>query len=269
MSHPMLNIAIRAARHAGKYISRAFEDLDRVQIESKGLNDYVSQVDRQAEALVLEVLKDKYPKHHYIAEESGISGDENSDYQWIIDPLDGTTNFLHGFPQFAISIALKHKGQLDQAIILDPIRNEEFTASRGRGAQMNGRRLRVSKQYQLEGSLLGTGMPFRPDQQDMAEAYWAILKDLAGASAGIRRPGAAALDLAYVAAGRLDGFWEFGLKSWDMAAGILLIREAGGMVVDPLGGDNFFESGNVVCGNNKILKLLLQHIRPKLQAQLE
>lgn len=263
--HPMLNIAVRAARSAGDIISRSVERLDTLTIEVKAQNDFVSEVDHRAEQEIINVIKKSYPDHSFMAEESGESGD--SEYQWIIDPLDGTTNFLHGFPQFAVSIALKHKGKLEHGVIYDPMRQELFTASRGGGAQLDGRRLRVSQQRNLDGALLGTGFPFK--QQQHLDAYLNTFKALFPMTAGIRRPGSAALDLAYVAAGRLDGFWEIGLSPWDMAAGVLLIREAGGLVSDFGGGDDYLQTGNVVAGGPKVFKAILQTIQPHLTPELK
>ena len=263
--HPTLNIAVRAARRAGNFIARSVEEIDRLDITTKSPNDFVSDVDRKAEQLIIETLREAFPDHSILAEESGEQGD--GDFQWIIDPLDGTTNFLHGFPQFAVSIALRHKGRLEQAVVYDPTRQELFTASRGAGAQLNDRRLRVSNRKGLEGALLGTGFPFK--QQQYLDAYLATFKALFPMTAGIRRPGSAALDLAYVAAGRLDGFWEIGLQPWDMAAGALLVQEAGGLVSDFGGGNDFMETGNLVAGNPKVFKAMLQAIRPHLTPALE
>ena len=257
--HPMLNIAVRAARKAGSYIARASERLDRIQVENKGVNDYVSEVDRNAERIIIDLLQEKFPSHSFLGEESGLTQHMGDDtYQWIIDPLDGTTNFLHGFPQFAVSIALVHEGIIEQGIVHDPSRDEDFIASRGRGAQVNNRRMRVSNRPNLEGCLLGTGMPFRPDQKEYQDHYWATLKAFAAKTTGIRRMGAAALDLAYVASARIDGFWEFGLKPWDMAAGVLLIREAGGMVCDHQGGEHFLDTGHIVTASPKLTKHMLK-----------
>lgn len=258
---PMLNIARRAAEKAGDFLERSFERVDEVKVEQKGRNDFVSEVDRHAEALILSVLKEKFPDHQFLCEESGETGKSDAEYQWIIDPLDGTTNFLHGLPHFAISLGVKHKGVLTHGLIYDPIKREEFSATRGKGAQVNGRRIRVSNAKKVEGTLLGTGMPFRLDQESIAEKYWSQLGRLAKDAAGIRRGGAAALDLAYVAAGRLDGYWEYGLKPWDMAAGALIVREAGGMVMDPLGGEGFMSSGDILCANPKLIKVLLNELR--------
>jgi len=263
--HPMLNIAVRAARSAGDIIARSVERLDTLTVEVKAQNDFVSEVDRRAEQEIIYVIKKAYPDHSFLAEESGENGD--SEYQWVIDPLDGTTNFLHGFPQFAVSIALRHKGRLEHAVVYDPMRQELFTASRGGGAQLDGRRIRVSQRRGLEGALLGTGFPFK--QQQHLDAYLNTFKALFPMTAGIRRPGSAALDLAYVAAGRLDGFWEIGLSPWDMAAGILLVREAGGLVSDFGGGEQYMETGNVVAAGPKVFKAMLQGIQPHLTAELK
>ncbi len=266
--HPIVNIAVRAARRAGNLIANAVEQVDRLDITEKASNDFVTEVDRQAEEAIIGIIHEAYPNHGILGEEGGeIAGKkEGVDYQWIIDPLDGTTNFLHGFPQFAVSIGVRHKGRLEHAVIYDPMRQELFTASRGGGAQLNDRRLRVTSCKGLEGALLGTGFPFK--QQQHLDAYLATFKALFPMTAGIRRPGSAALDLAYVAAGRLDGFWEIGLSPWDMAAGTLLVQEAGGLVSDFSGGDNYLETGNVVAGNPKVFKAILQKIRPHLTTKL-
>ncbi|HXF47426.1 MAG TPA: inositol monophosphatase family protein [Burkholderiaceae bacterium] len=258
--HPMLNIAVKAARKAGNIINRASLDLELLQVTSKGRSDFVTEVDHAAEAAIIDTLKAAYPRHAILAEESGASDPQGeAEYVWIIDPLDGTTNFIHGFPQYAVSIALQHRGQLAQAVVYDPTRNELFTASRGRGAFLNDRRIRVSRRTQLREALIGTGFPFR--QLDNLDAYLRIFKRVTEESAGIRRAGAAALDLAYVAAGRLDGFWEFGLSPWDMAAGALLIQEAGGFVADFDDTPNFLRTGNIVCGNPKVFAQLLKLVQ--------
>lgn len=264
--HPMLNTALTVARSTGDLLARAFEDLDSLKVESKGVNDFVTNVDRAAEEMIITGLRKRYPRHGFLGEECGrIAGqDEGEDYLWIIDPLDGTTNFIHGIPHFAISIALEVKGQLEVAVVYDPIKKEEFTATKGRGAALNGKRMRVSNRRSLEGALLGTGFPFRPDQARFVEPYMNIFRELAMQTAGIRRPGSAALDLAYVAAGRFDGFWEFGLQIWDMAAGVLLVQEAGGLLADPSGGLEHLNNGNVVCGPAKVFKALLQITQPEL-----
>ncbi|KPJ91143.1 MAG: inositol monophosphatase [Gammaproteobacteria bacterium SG8_11] len=261
---PMLNIAVRAARNAGNIIARSVDRLDQITISVKAENDYVSEIDRQAEQEIIHTIRKAYPNHGILGEETG--SHEGDEYLWIIDPLDGTTNFLHGFPQFAVSIGLKHKGRLEQAVVYDPLRQELFTASRGAGAQLNDRRIRVSKRNDLEGALLGTGFPFK--QQQHLETYLKTFKALFPMTAGIRRAGSAALDLAYVAAGRLDGFWEIGLNPWDMAAGVLLIQEAGGLVSDFSGGNDFLTTGNVVAANPKVFKAMLQKIRPHLPTEL-
>jgi len=261
---PMINIALRAARKVGENIVRASDDLERLEVIEKGVNDFVSEVDITAEQEIIYHLQKAYPEHAILGEESGLTGSEDAEYKWIIDPLDGTTNFVRGIPHYAISIACLYRGKLEHAVVLDPVRREEFTASRGRGAQLNGRRIRVSKAKTLEGALLGTGIPFKDHCDDKLEAYTKTLNLLAGQCAGIRRAGAASLDLAYVAAGRLDAFWEIGLSSWDMAAGALLIREAGGLVADIDSSENFLESGNIVAGNPKCFKAVLQVAKPLL-----
>ena len=248
--HPMLHTAVRSVREAGRVILMYFNQLDRLEYSSKGRNDYVSQADVEAERAVLDVLTRAYPDHGIIAEESGER--EGSEYTWIIDPLDGTTNFLHGFPMFAVSVAVNRGGVLEHGVVYDPLHDEMFTASRGEGAQLNGKRIRVSTTRKLAPSLLGTGFPFR--DLGIIEPWMRSFQSLLPKTSGIRRAGAAALDLAYVAAGRLDGFWEFGLKPWDMAAGALLIREAGGLVSDVSGGQDFLESGNLVSANPLIFE---------------
>ncbi|MDZ7735379.1 MAG: inositol monophosphatase family protein [Gammaproteobacteria bacterium] len=240
--HPMLNTAIRAARAAGTVILRHMERARDLPVESKGRNDFVTEVDHLAESAIIQHLHKAYPHHAILAEESGEHG-KNQDFLWIIDPLDGTTNYLHGFPQFAVSIALQYRGKLDQAVIYDPLKNELFTASRGSGAQLDNRRIHVSKQTRLEGALLGTGFPFK--ELDHLDEYLETFRALITRTAGIRRAGAAALDLAYVACGRLDGFWEYGLKPWDMAAGVLLIEEAGGLVSGIPATEDYMQSGNI------------------------
>jgi len=265
--HPMLNIAIRAARSAGNVISRYADQVDTLTVSNKAPNDFVSEVDKRAEQEIIHIIRKSYPDHAILAEESGEQ--QGNEYQWIIDPLDGTTNFLYGFPQFSVSIAVRHKGRLDQAVVYDPMRDELFTASRGGGAQLNGRRLRVTNRKSLAGALLGTGIPFRPSQEKWIDAYLAMMKALLPNSAGIRRAGSAALDLAYVAAGRLDGFWELDLNIWDMAAGVLLIEEAGGLVSGINGNPDHLESGHVICANPRVFKAMLQAIKPHLPPDLQ
>ncbi|MCB1731679.1 MAG: inositol monophosphatase [Pseudomonadales bacterium] len=261
---PMINIALRAARKAGENIVRASDDLERFEVRAKGVNNFVSDVDVAAEKEIIYHLHKAYPDHAILGEETGLSGSEDADYRWVIDPLDGTTNFVRGIPHYAVSIACLYKGKLEHAVIVDPVRREEFTASRGRGAQLNGRRIRVSKLPGLDGALLGTGIPFKDHCDDKLGPYSKAVEVLAGQCAGIRRAGAASLDLAYVAAGRLDGFWEIGLAPWDIAAGALLVREAGGLVADIDASENFLQSGNIVCGNPKCFKAVLQVVRPLL-----
>lgn len=266
--HPMLNIAIKAARRAGNLINRASLDIGQIKVSVKQQNDFVTEVDRAAETTIIDTLREVYPTHAILAEESGDSRPaENTEFQWIVDPLDGTTNFIHGFPQYAISIALAHKGVLTQAVVYDPNRNELFTASKGGGAFLNDKRIRVSSRSKIDEALLGTGFPYRVF--DHVDAYLAIFKEITRRCAGVRRPGAASLDLAYVASGRLDGFWEFGLSPWDMAAGVLLIQEAGGLVSDLAGEGNYLATGNIVGGNPKVFNQLLQTIQPYRTSALQ
>ncbi|MES9946510.1 MAG: inositol monophosphatase family protein [Candidatus Thiodiazotropha sp.] len=262
--NPMLTIAVRAAREAGRIITRNFNRIDRLTISDKGNNDFVSEVDRNAEAVIINLLREKYPNHAILAEESGKQGSD--DHIWIIDPLDGTTNFLHGFPQFAVSIALKVKGRLEVGVVYDPVSEEMYTACRGEGAQLNDKKIRVSGRKGLYGALLGTGLPYRDFR--FTENYMGMLKGLIKESAGVRRPGSAALDFAYVAAGRMDGFWELGLREWDFAAGALLVREAGGLVTDIGGGERYLETGNVIAGNIKVHNAMLKCILPHLDSKL-
>ena len=264
--HPMLITAVKAARRAGQVISRASLDISQLKVNAKQQSDYVTEVDKLAESAIIEILRETYPNHAILAEESGSSGDSQAEYQWIIDPLDGTTNFIHGFPQYAVSIGLAHKGVLSHAVVYDTTRNELFTASKGGGAFLNEKRIRVSKRAKLEEALIGTGFPYRSFVH--IDAYIAIFRELMQKTSGLRRPGAASLDLAYVACGRLDGFWEFGLSPWDMAAGALLISEAGGLVGDLRGEPNYLASGNFVGGNPKVFSQLLQVIAPHLSGQL-
>ena len=263
---PMLNIAVRAARAAGDLITRAMDRVDVLNIAVKSRNDFVSEVDRQAETEIVTILLRAFPDHAILGEEHGAQGASESDYVWIIDPLDGTTNFLHGVPQFAVSIGLYYKGRPERGVIYDPVKQELFTAARGQGASLNNRRIRVTRQPGLTAALLGTGIPFK--DQSYLDAYLGMLKDLLKDAAGIRRAGSAALDLAYVAAGRYDGFWEIGLNSWDMAAGALLVQEAGGLVTDLTGGDRFLESGSLVCANPKLHQAMIHTIKPHLTEAL-
>jgi len=264
--HPMVNIALAAARKAGEIIARAADRLDLIEVGRKAGNDFVTEIDRAAEREIIFHLRKAYPDHLILAEESGASGDaaKAGGYQWIIDPLDGTTNFVRGIPHFAVSIACVRDGRIEHAVILDPVRREEFTATRGAGAQLNGRRIRVSTRAGLKEAVLGTGIPFREPSVHLLRPYLQTLEQSASRSAGIRRAGAAALDLAYVAAGRLDGFWEIGLQRWDIAAGALLVQEAGGLISDFNGGNGWMDSGRIVAANPKCLKAMLQVIRPAL-----
>jgi len=260
--HPMLGIAVRAARRAGSIISRAARDVELMTVTRKRHNDFVTEVDKAAERAIIEILHRAFPDHAILAEESGAQPGSagESEYTWIIDPLDGTTNFIHGFPQYAVSIGLRHKGVLTQGVIYDPTKNELFTATRGRGAYLDERRIRVSKRAQLADALIGTGFPFR--DFDGLDEYLSMFRALTARTAGLRRAGAASLDIAYVAAGRLDGFWEMGLSAWDMAAGALMVQEAGGLVGDFGGEPEYLDSGRIVCGNPKIFAQLLQIIGP-------
>lgn len=262
--HPMLNTAVKAARQAGRLINRASLDADALQVTRKERNDFVTEVDKAAEDAIIEVLLGAYPRHSILAEESGLraaGGRDRPDpireieHLWIIDPLDGTTNFIHGLPHYCISIALMERGVISQGLVYDPVRNELFTASRGRGAFLNDRRIRVSKRTRLEESLIGTGFPFRRIRD--IEVYFRMLRPVMEKAAGIRRAGAAALDMAYTAAGRFDGFFELGLKPWDVAAGSLLVTEAGGLVGDFNGNASYMESEQVVAGAPKVFSALI------------
>src|SRR5687768_3144056 len=265
--HPMLNTAVKAARRAGNIIVRATRNLDGLVVREKAANDFVTEVDREAERAIISTLHEAYPGHAILAEESGASG--TSEYTWVIDPLDGTTNFLHGFPQYCVSIALEHRGIVTQAVIYDPARNDLFTASRGRGAFLNETRIRVSKRLHLKTALIGTGLPFRMHAH--LDAYLAMTRDVMKSSCAVRRAGSAALDLAFVAAGRLDAFWEMGLSRWDVAAGSLLVTEAGGLVGDLEGNEGWIDTGNIVAGNPKVfvelLKLISPHLTPELKTR--
>ena len=274
-----LNIAKRAARRAGKIILQASnsvgsmdaENIKKLDVQEKSANDWVTEIDKKAEEIIFSTLRDAFPDHGFLGEESGLieGNGEGKDYLWIVDPIDGTTNFIRGIPHYAVSIGLKYKGQLEVSVVFDPIKNEEFTAMKGMGARLNDKRIRVSPLKTLDGALLGTGFPFLDRQQTHRDNYLAMLNDLTLNTAGVRRLGVASLDLAYVAAGRLDGFWEYGLMEWDMAGGALLITEAGGMIGEFSGGHNYLKSGNVVCGNPKIFKAILQKIRPHLEGSLK
>ncbi|MCL2021114.1 MAG: inositol monophosphatase [Betaproteobacteria bacterium] len=254
-----LNIAVKAARRASQIINRASMNIQHLEVANKQIHDYVTEVDREAEAAIIRILTESCPDFGILAEESGEQNTGRSEFRWIIDPLDGTTNFIHGFPQYAVSIALAKGNQIEQGVVFDPTRNELFTAARGQGAYLNEKRIRVSARIRLDEALLGTGFPFRNFTH--MDSYLAILRELAQKTSGLRRPGAASLDLAYVAAGRLDGFWESGLAPWDMAAGSILITEAGGLVCDFSGEANYLSSGNIVAGTPRIFHPLLQIVQ--------
>ena len=262
--HPTLNIAVKAARRAGSIITRASEDIGSLTVNDKSYNDFVTEVDLASEKEIIRVLKASYPDHAFLGEETGLS--HQGDNIWIIDPLDGTTNFLHGFPQYCISIALEEKGEITQAVIYDPNRNDLFTATKGQGAYLNQRRMRVSNKSKLKESILGTGFPFRDFQH--LPVYLKIFEEVVRGTSGVRRPGSAALDLAYVAAGWFDGFFEINLSKWDIAAGGLLVTEAGGIVSDFSEKDGWLESGNIVATNPKIydplIKIIQSHITDNL-----
>ncbi|MGV6806700.1 MAG: inositol monophosphatase family protein [bacterium] len=261
---PMVNIALRAARKAGEKIAHAVDRRDLIKIDKKQQNDFVTEIDRASEKEVIYHLTKAYPDHGILGEESGLSGNPESDYQWIIDPLDGTTNFIHGMPHFAVSIGCTFKGKLEHAVVYDPMRREEFTASRGRGAYLNGNRIRVSGHQGMDGAVFATGIPFSSPSIDEMDAYLKCLQELASQSSGIRRFGVASLDLAYLAAGRFDGFWEMYLKPWDIAAGLLLVKEAGGLVSDFQGNDTSLKSGHVVAATPKLFKPTLQVVKKHL-----
>ena len=263
--HPLLNIAIRAARSAGNVITRSIQHVEHLDVTTKGRNDFVSDVDRLAEREIISAITKAYPDHAIMAEESGNRGE--SETVWIIDPLDGTTNFLHGFPHYCVSIAVMVRGKIEHGVVYDPLREELFTASRGDGAQLNDRRLRVAKRKELANTLLATGFPFKNPQH--LPAFLATFNSLFSQVADVRRTGSAALDLAYVAAGRLDGYWEIGLEKWDLAAGALLVEEAGGVISDFVGGDNYINSGNVVVGNLHVQQQMLEGITPHLTEDLK
>jgi len=262
---PLLNIAVRAARRAGELIVRSLNRLESLTVSSKERNDFVTEVDRAAEQEIIGSIRRLYPQHAFLAEESGRSGGEH-DTLWIIDPLDGTTNFLHGFPVFAVSIACQVRGRLEHAVVYDPMRGELFTASRGAGAHLDNHRMRVSKARGLEGALIATGFPYRANTRYL-DAYLAMLKAVTLQVAGVRRPGAAALDLAYVAAGRVDAFWEIGLSPWDTAAGTLLIQEAGGRI-GTLGGAEYRQEGHVLAGSPKVYAALVELLAPHVPEEL-
>lgn len=266
MREPLINIAVEAARAAGTIIHRALKRMDTIKVAEKKPNDFVTEVDQRVEQEIISIVRRAYPSHGFLGEEGGeVEGD---DYQWIIDPIDGTRNFIHGFPHFAVSIAITHKNRIEHGVIYDPNREELFTATRGKGAQLNERRIRVGERKKLADCLLGTGFAYRHTDKE-STIPGKLLQSIIPQCGDIRRAGAATLDLAYVACGRLDGFWEMGLKPWDMAAGILLIKEAGGMVCDIHGGEGYLKSGHVVAANPIIIRQLLKSIRPQLDESIE
>jgi myo-inositol-1(or 4)-monophosphatase len=261
--HPMLTVAVKAARRAASHIQRASLNLDIIKVEKKKANDFVTEVDRDAEQIIIETILEAYPKHAILAEESGAKGVGGSEYEWIIDPIDGTTNFLHGHQQYCVSIALAVKGQIQQAVVYDPSRNDLFTASKGVGAFLNDRRIRVSRRIQMNECLIATGFPVT--DMSYLDQYLAMFKDILPKTAGIRREGSAALDLCNTACGRVDGYWEMNLKPWDIAAGALIVQEAGGIVTDLTGEDGWLDSGDVVAGSPKVLGQLLHLLAPHVK----
>jgi len=261
---PMLNLAVKAARRAGDVIFRNLNRVQNLEVRPNGKSDFVTEIGHLAEQEIIGTIRQSYPNHGFLAEESGRSGDD--EFLWIVDPLDGTTNFLHGFPQFAVSLALQRRGRLEHGVVYDPLRQELFTASRGDGAQLDGRRIRVSRQVGLERSLIGTGFPYRENSQWLEE-YINMFRAVTQNTAGCRHAGAAALDLAYVAAGRLDGFWEMGLSPWDTAAGTLLITEAGGLIGTMTGGE-YTQGGHVIAGTPKVYPALVELLKPFVPTEL-
>ncbi|MES2635903.1 MAG: inositol monophosphatase family protein [Pseudomonadota bacterium] len=259
--HPMLIHAVKAAREAGRIINKGSNDVGALTVQSKDFNDYVSEIDRAAEQAIIDTLRYAYPDHGFLGEESGNTNQESENI-WIIDPLDGTTNFLHNFPVYCVSIALQQKGVLTQAVIYDPVRNDLFTATKGRGAFLNDKRIRVANRSKLQTALIATGFPFKNFTH--LDTYMAMLKDMIKNTSGIRRPGSAALDLAYVAAGYTDGFFEMNLSAWDIAAGGLLVQEAGGIVGDFEGNESWLTTGNIVAANPKVFSQMLQVLSPHL-----
>lgn len=256
MSHPMLNIAVRAARAAGNLIARNIGHNDRFTVEEKKHDDLVTTIDRECEALITSTLLKSYRDHAVLGEESGLTGNKDAEYVWIIDPIDGTTNFVQGIPHVAVSIGLRYRGKPEVAVVFNPMLNEMFTAYRGGGAALNGSRIRVSSRQSLDGSIIGTATPVR--YREKMEPYMEIFRRLTDNTADIRRSGCASLDMSYVACGRLDGYLELGLKPWDYAAGELLVREAGGIVTDFAGDiSNYQKTGNILCGAPAIVKGLL------------
>jgi len=261
MREPLVNIAIQAARAAGDLIMRALDRPDKLNIREKSPRDFVTNVDQQVEREIISIIHKAYPEHSFLGEESGRAGEH--DGIWIIDPIDGTRNFIHGFPHFCVSIAYSYRNRIEHGVVYDPVRQELFTASRGKGAHLNERRIRVSSQKKLEHCLLGTGFPSH-HPQEVQTCYLNMLKAIVPICGDVRRAGAAAIDLAYVATGRLDGFWEMGIKLWDIAAGVLLVKEAGGLICDPEGGETYLKTGNIVAANPAIMRQLLQVLKPQM-----
>jgi myo-inositol-1(or 4)-monophosphatase len=257
----LLNTAVKAARQAGDLAMRYVRRLDELDVRSKSRNDFVSQVDEAAEQVIIATIREYYPDHAVLGEETGLQG--TGDTLWIIDPLDGTTNFLHGFPMFAVSIGIQVKGRMEAGVVYDPSRQELFTALRGSGAQLDGRRIRVDRNKVLAGALIGTGFPYRMNAQWL-DQYMAQLRAVMNVASDVRRPGAAALDLSYLAAGRIDGFWEFGLQPWDMAAGALILREAGGLISSMTPDGDYLETGNIIAGPPKVHAELVKLLTPLL-----
>lgn len=258
MQHPFVNTAVKAARKAGNIIIRALDRREDLEIIEKSAHNYVTEVDKTAERTIIDILRQAYPDHGILAEETGLY--EGDEYQWIIDPLDGTTNFIHGYPHFCVSIALKYKNRIEHAVVYDPIRNDIYTASRGEGAQVNNRRIRISKHQALDHAIVGTGLP--SSAVAYRKQYLQATKEIMENAGGMRVAGAAALDLALVASGQLDGYWSLCLKPWDIAAGILLVQEAGGLVLDYQGSEDVLKKGHVIAGNIKLVKALIQHLQP-------
>jgi len=253
--HGMVNIAIRAAREAGEIMIRQLNHLEKLSISEKSNNEYVTEIDKIAEKTIINIIHEHFPDHSILGEEYGEQG--NNEYQWIIDPIDGTTNFIHGFPVFCVSIAVTRDNQLEHGVVYDPLRQEIFSSTKGQGSQLDGRKIRVSRTKSLSDALIATGFPYRSNKNKLDE-YLIMLKKVIQNTSGIRRPGSAALDLCYLACGRVDGFWEFGLRKWDIAAGALIIKEAGGIITSFSGGDDYLETGDIVAGNPKIYDEILR-----------
>ena len=262
--NPMLNIAVTAARKAGDIINRYSDRVEDLEVQDKGRNEFVSKIDQMAEEAIIDTIKMAFRDHSIIGEESGHHKGDSA-FEWVIDPLDGTTNYLAGIPQFSVSIAAKKNDQIILGVIFDPNKDELFTASKGEGAKVNQKRIRIGKRKSLEGSLLGTGFPYRGESPEIMDMYFNTLKALLPGTSGIRRPGSAALDLAYVAAGRYDGFWEMNLSEWDIAAGVLMIQEAGGLVGDFSGGHTHMQTGDIVAANPRIFKEMIKRIHPHVK----